>query len=92
MDANYAIKLIDEHNAVHQRKERNAIYITEALHEAVHALEKQVPRRPERAADDALVQYLDHAKCATCHSLVSMAMNYCCNCGQRIDWSGEQPT
>lgn len=89
MDAQEAIVRIQEHNEIHQRKERGAFRITEALNDAVHALEKQVPQRPDRTVGDALAQYLDHAKCARCHSMVSMAMNYCCNCGQRIDWSSE---
>lgn len=55
MDASDAIARIQNHNRVHQQKEHGAFYITEALNMAVDALEKQVPKRPERAADDALV-------------------------------------
>ncbi len=41
-----AIKRIKEHNEIHSKKERLAVYITEALNMSIKSLEKQIPRKP----------------------------------------------
>lgn len=41
-----AIQRIKQHNEIHSKNERFAIYITEALNMAVEALEKQIPKKP----------------------------------------------
>lgn len=46
MTAQEAIRRIKDHNNAHQRKEPFAVHITEALDEAVAALDKQVPKKP----------------------------------------------
>lgn len=70
---------------------------TEALHIAILAIEKQIPKKPKiykgnEEAKDRL------ACCPICYSNVDWTYNgywrkgkpnYCRECGQKIDWSGE---
>lgn len=95
MKAKEAILRIKDHNAAHQRKERFAVKITEALDLAVSALEKQVPRPLDYEGDgydDKGQLIYDIAKCPICEREFEEGINdwgceYCADCGQRLDWS-----
>ncbi len=95
MKAQEAIKRIEEHNRIHQKKERFAIKITEALELAVQALKKQVPKKLYYEGDgyDENGQLIyDIAKCPVCEREFEYEINdwdckYCADCGQRLDWS-----
>lgn len=94
MTPKQAILRIKEHNRVHQLNERNAVLITQALDMACAALELQIPKRPIRKKWTV-------SKCPNCgadlgeylsdgYTTEWESMKFC-DCGQRIDWSWEQP-
>lgn len=69
----------------------------EACAIAIKALEKQMPKKPIR------IEYVDggaESECPSCKKRICMVfgngdtfrwqMPYCCDCGQKIDWEGEQ--
>ena len=78
-----AIQRIKQHNEIHSKKERFAIYITEALNMAVETLEKQIPKKPHRRKDTT------YTFCPCCDS-GNLMNDYCTDCGQKIDWSGTE--
>ena len=53
-----------------------------AIEMAINALEKQIPKKPNRWESG-------HACCCSCKRGIVREDNYCCYCGQRIDWSDE---
>lgn len=53
---------------------------TMAKAKSIEALEKQIPKKPDRWESD-------HACCCSCKRGIVKEDNYCCYCGQRIDWS-----
>ena len=58
--------------------------LQEALDMAIQALEKQIPQKPNPPTD----KY--HADtCAVCGGEVVTEQRFCGNCGQAIDWDGE---
>ena len=84
-----AIRRITEHNRIHQRREPRSVYITEALHMAVVALEKQIPKRPiKRTFLIGCKEATPLNGCPTCKEILHRIGN-CCDCGQKIDWSDE---
>lgn len=87
MQAKEAILLIKDHNRVHQRKERFAVKITEALALAVLALEKQIPKKPY-LKDLFELGTMQGIACPGCDTVILNASEkYCKNCGQALDWS-----
>ena len=48
----------------------------------INALENQIPKKPDRWESG-------HACCCSCKRGIVREDNYCCYCGQRIDWSDE---
>ena len=84
-----AIRRITEHNRINQRREPRSVYITEALHMAVVALEKQIPKRPiKRSFIVGCKEATPLNGCPTCKEILHRIGN-CCDCGQKIDWSDE---
>ena len=69
----------------------------EAIDEAINALEKQIPKKPEYEADgyaDGELVY-DYAKCPICghdfeYGINDWGCEYCSDCGQKLDWSDEE--
>ncbi|MBQ7873746.1 MAG: hypothetical protein IJ306_01095 [Oscillospiraceae bacterium] len=63
---------------------------------AINALEKQIPKKLDYQADgyaDGVLVY-DEALCPVCEHCFEESVNdwgskYCPNCGQALDWSGE---
>ena len=53
---------------------------TMAKAKSIEALEKQIPKKPDRWESG-------HACCCSCKRGIVKEDNYCCYCGQRIDWS-----
>lgn len=59
-----------------------------ALDMAVEALEKQIPKKPERLKGSLFGKERYYHKCPTCGDPY-VDDNYCPICGQALDWSGE---
>lgn len=53
----------------------------DAVDVAIECIEKQISRKPT-------LQNNQHEKCPNCGSFI--IMEYCANCGQKIDWSEEE--
>ena len=62
--------------------------LTEAMRMSIHALEKQIPKKPRF--------YAHKYYCSVCDNLVGnnefewRRFKYCDTCGQRLDWSDEK--
>ena len=57
----------------------------EALEVAIQALEKQIPKKPDFTEDK------EFALCPCCNGKGLLdKQKYCDNCGQKLDWSGEE--
>lgn len=58
---------------------------------AIQALEKQIPMKPKTNRVDSETTY---CKCPSCNITTVLyrncIMNYCKECGQRLDWSDEE--
>ena len=80
-----AINHIRKHNEAHQRKEHFAVYITEALNMSIQALEKQKPKQVKRER----YQYPCCPNCQKPFYPYQFHPEYCCRCGQALDWSEE---
>lgn len=59
-----------------------------ALDMAIKALEKQIPKKPERLKGSLFGEERYYHKCPTCGDPY-VDDNYCPICGQALDWSGE---
>lgn len=55
---------------------------TEAVRLSLEALEKQVAKKP--------VDRFMFKECPTCGSVEIEGCGYCPECGQKLDWSGEE--
>lgn len=86
-----AIQRIQIHNEIHSKQERFAIYITEALHIAVEALEKQIPKKPifwENKYYFSPTPNDDWGyECPCCGNREIDYPEHHCICGQALDWS-----
>lgn len=85
-----AIRRIKQHNEIHSRKEQHfAVHITEALNMAVDALEKQIPKRPNKIGYpiDSDTDPLVYGYCPCCNTHRDSSKGFCDNCGQSLDWS-----
>ena len=51
-----------------------------AIEMAINALEKQIAKKPDRWESG-------YACCCSCKRGIVREDNYCCYCGQKIDWS-----
>lgn len=60
--------------------ETHGALLTMAKAKSIEALEKQIPKKPDRWESG-------HACCCSCKRGIVKEDNYCCYCGQRIDWS-----
>ena len=100
-----AIRRIENHNEIHSKAEKDfAIHITEALQIAIKTLEKQIPKKPKTLNYGLLIEYGWKYECPNCGCAVGDNKNlafaygeylnlyedYCCNCGQALDWSGTE--
>ena len=86
-----AILRIKNHNEVHQRKERFAVKITEALNLAITALEKQIPKVAEH--EDGVWSICPCCGGSVCNDTehaVNREVSYCEHCGQAIDWENSE--
>ena len=77
--------------------EFDAKKIGETMDVAIEAVEKQIPKKPNR------IEYVDGGaenECPSCKKRICMVfgngdtfrwqMPYCCDCGQKLDWSEEE--
>ena len=55
----------------------------EAFQMAINALEKQIAKKPDRWESG-------YACCCSCKRGIVREDNYCCYCGQKLDWSDEE--
>lgn len=81
-----AKRRIKEHNEIHSKNERFAIYITEALNMAVEALEKQIPKKLT-LKHRCYAGSVKRGVCPNCLMTENNNANYCRACGQALDWS-----
>lgn len=63
----------------------------ETRREAIKALEKQIPCKPEEYIPDFPYNIFSTQKCAKCGAPVisKKISKYCSECGQRLDWGEE---
>ena len=68
----------------------------EALGLAIHALEKQIPKKPTSIDYEKYVDVIGNAGflrgaywCPNCNYVVKSG-SFCSNCGQKLDWSDEE--
>ena len=55
---------------------------------AIEALEKQIPKKPTHQY--ARLGIIVEGCCNSCEASVLPHMNFCNECGQRLDWSDEE--
>lgn len=75
-----------ESEAIKQLKtQRTFTYGSDAkvLEMAINALKKQIPKKPDRWKSG-------YACCYSCKRGIVREDNYCCYCGQKLDWSDEE--
>lgn len=68
-------------NAFNELEQYRALGTVEELREAI---EKQVPKKPLSALHE-----FSQGACPTCHAMQFTRSKFCCNCGQKLDWSDE---
>ena len=71
-----------------KRKEGQVSSLYHSLVMAIHALEKQIPKKPLK---DKLREE-GYCGCPICKHLVDSVSNYCEHCGQALDWTEEGET
>ena len=93
MTVKIAIQLIEQHNEIHSKKERFAVYLTEALKMAVNALEKQIPKKPinKTKCDNTTAKLFENCNivvCPLCNGRLKLKSKgkHCDKCGQVLDW------
>lgn len=59
----------------------------QAITMAIEALEKQIPKVAKKVDVQPYFRkhYSNDLACPVCHNRVSVKMNYCPNCGQRLE-------
>ena len=89
-DINYILNIVP--NFSYGRKqglsdEDTIIKSNQVWHELEEALEKQVPKKPER-----LNAFRSIGKCGGCERVISTrtASVYCQYCGNKVDWRNEE--
>ena len=50
------------------------------------ALEKQIPKQIDISKGESKKHYY----CPVCYKWLTKMTNYCCKCGQKLDWSDEE--
>lgn len=83
-----AIKLLEIQKPVMGCKEYKKPLMT-AYDMAIAAMEKQIPKKPFQDKDIYGTKYLLCRECSKILSFVGFVARYCPDCGQKIDWSGE---
>lgn len=88
MTENEAIKLIENDLKLHS-KDLSSKY-KNGLRMAIQALEKQIPKKLKEHTQS---QYGCIPVCGVCNGIMDLMqgdLNYCPNCGQKLDWSDEE--
>lgn len=82
----YRVRANVGQSLAHQVKADNQAEIQQVT---IEALEKQIPKKPNKHEEDILGEY--HS-CPTClnNELDDIFDNYCPRCGQKLDWSKEE--
>lgn len=60
-----------------------------AVQMAREAMEKQIPKKPSGTLTISGISRYKSGNCG-CGTAIAMVYKYCPNCGQSIDWSGEE--
>ena len=60
----------------------------EAFQMAIHALEKQIPKKPKNRYKTRYIW--DSAYCPICNCGITARWVYCQCCGQKLDWGDEE--
>ena len=94
MKENEAIKNIKDILAECTESEEAVCYVTgvdaPALEMAINALKKQLPKKLKEHTQS---QYGYIPVCGVCNGIMDLMqgdLNYCPNCGQKLDWSDEE--
>ncbi|MFW5670521.1 MAG: hypothetical protein ACOCM4_15070 [Acetivibrio ethanolgignens] len=56
-----------------------------AIETAIEALEKQIPKKPVKKS--FIIPYEGINVCPSCKEPLGGKKYYCCECGQKLDWS-----
>ena len=90
MTESEAIKQFKERIDIPDYKKQIPEYY-EAMEIAINALGKQIPKKPKSITP---VENSMYVKCPTCKLTTVLydgcIMEYCKNCGQKLDWSDEE--
>lgn len=90
MTVQEAIRRIKDHFRVHDDG-RPTPYLDKAVEMAIEALEKQIPKKPNRHEEEITDDYvsLEYYSCPVCknNELADGYDFYCFRCGQKLDWS-----
>lgn len=79
-----AIRQIQIHSTVLQMYEDSISSTTEALDMAIRALERRLPTKPIKPFEQTIL------KCPYCGKHIDKKyIEYCYECGQRLDWRNE---
>lgn len=57
------------------------VMLQESIDMAIKALEKQIPKK--------VINRCMFCECPTCGNVEIQSSSYCCDCGQKLDWSDE---
>lgn len=102
MNEKEAIDRIRDHNMIHSKKEPYTPLLNEAMCMAIDTLEKQIPKKiayQEYDFDGKKIRIngidgVPYDLCPNCGTnlcttgfVARKKMNYCQDCGQRLDWN-----
>lgn len=68
--------------------ERHGFIADDVKDMAIEALEKQIPKKPNKHVEDIIDEYYSCPKCMN-NELDDIFDNYCPRCGQALDWTEE---
>ena len=72
--------LIKYDSVINSEKKQALVRLRTAEEFAIKALEKQIAKKPDRWESG-------YACCCSCKRGIVREDNYCCYCGQKIDWN-----
>lgn len=82
----YRVRANVGQSLAHQVKADNQAEIQQVT---IEALEKQVPKKPNKHKEDILGEYYSCPSCMN-NELDDIFDNYCPRCGQKLDWGEEE--
>ena len=83
MNIRKVIKYLKESKCDQKQGENYQQYHNSVLNTAIEALEKQIPKKPEKILKAFEYRFGD---CPNCNKSSDVNYKYCKNCGQKLDW------